>query len=116
MFFYNRFITDTVFLFYNNNIHYIIHKGGYIMIKIHLSRILGEKRITQAELARQTGIRPSTISEIYNEIAERLNVEYLDRICEYLDCSITDLIEYIPNRNKKTGRFLINEDHGNRKK
>lgn len=86
------------------------------MIKIHLSRILGEKRMTQAELARQTGIRPSTINDIYNEMAERLNIEYLDRICEYLDCSITDLIEYIPNKQKKTGSFLITEDHGNRKK
>lgn len=86
------------------------------MIKIHLSRILGEKRMSQAELARRTGIRPSTISDIYNEMTERLNIEYLDRICEYLDCSIMDLIEYIPNKQKKTGRFLIKEDHGNRKK
>lgn len=119
------FITKYVFLqriyyncdslLYNNSTDYIIHKGGYIMIKIHLSRILGEKRITQAELTRQTGIRPSTISEIYNEIAERLNVEYLDRICEYLNCDITDLIEYIPDKQKKTGRFLIKENHGNHK-
>jgi len=86
------------------------------MIKIHLSRILGEKRITQAELARQTGIRPSTINDIYNEIAERLNIDYLDRICEYLECNITDLIEYIPNRQKKTGKFLIKEPHGNHKR
>ena len=77
---------------------------------------MGEKRMSQAELARQTGIRPSTISEIYNEVAERLNVEYLDRICEYLDCSITDLIEYIPNQQKKTEKFLIKEQHGNCKK
>ncbi|MDE6785227.1 MAG: helix-turn-helix transcriptional regulator, partial [Ruminococcus sp.] len=47
---------------------------------------------------------------------ERLNVEYLDRICEYLNCSITDLIEYIPNEYKKTGKFLIKEEHGNCKK
>ena len=86
------------------------------MIKIHLSRMLGEKRITQAELSRQTGIRPSTISDIYNEMSERLNVEHLDRICEYLDCDINDLIEYIPNVQKKTGKFLIKEEHGNRKK
>ena len=85
------------------------------MIKIHLSRMLGEKRITQAELSRQTGIRPSTISDIYNEMSERLNVEHLDRICEYLDCSISDLIEYIPNKQKKTGEFLIKEFHVNPK-
>ena len=86
------------------------------MIKIHLSRILGEKRITQAELARQTGIRPSTINDIYNEMTERLNISHLDRICEYLKCDITDLIEYIPDKQKKTGKFLIKEQHGNRRK
>ncbi len=52
------------------------------MIKIHLSRILGEKRITQTELARQTGIRLSTISDIYNKMTERLNIEYFAGICE----------------------------------
>ena len=46
--------------------------GCIIMIKIHLSRLLGEKRISQAELSRQTGIRPSTINDMYNEIAERV--------------------------------------------
>lgn len=86
------------------------------MIKIHLSRILGEKRWSQAKLSRYTGIRPSTISEIYNEFAERLNVEHLDRICEALDCDLTDLLEYIPNCQRKTGKHLVVEEHGNRKK
>ncbi len=79
------------------------------MIKIHLSRILGEKRITQAELARQTGIRPSTISDIYNESTERLNIRYLDRICEYLDCDITDLMEYIPNKTEENNGCPVQE-------
>lgn len=34
------------------------------MIKIHLSKILGEKRMSQAEFSRQTDIRPSTINDI----------------------------------------------------
>ena len=85
------------------------------MIKIHLSRLLGEKRISQAELSRQTGIRPSTISDMYNEMADRINLDYIDRICEYLECSVTDLMEYVPNRQKRTGEFLIVEEHGNRK-
>lgn len=72
------------------------------MIKIHLSGILAEKQMSQAELARQTGIRPSTVSAIYNEIAERLNINHLDSICRYLGCDIADLIEYIPDNHKKT--------------
>lgn len=81
------------------------------MIKIHLSKILGEKRMTQVELARKTGIRPATINEWYHEFVERINVEHLDRICEVLKCDVSDIIEYIPNQIKKTGKDLIIEEH-----
>ena len=78
---------------------------------------LCEKRgISKYRLAQMTGIRPATISDIYNEVAERLNIEHLDRICEVLDCDLSDLIEYISNKQKKTGRNLILEEHGNRKR
>lgn len=70
------------------------------MIKIYLSRILGEKRMSQAELARRTGIRPTTISEIYNELIERINLDHLDKICDVLDCDVADIIEHIPNKKK----------------
>lgn len=85
------------------------------MVKNHLSRILGEKRWSQAKLARETGIRPATINELYHEMAERINLEHLDRICEVLGCGVSDLIEYIPNSQRKTGKDLIVEEHGNRK-
>lgn len=67
------------------------------MIKIHLSRILGERRWSQAKLSRLTGIRASTVNDIYNEFAERVSLEHLNRICEVLDCNVSDLIEYIPD-------------------
>jgi putative transcriptional regulator len=62
------------------------------MIRILLSTRLGERRWTQATLAKKTGIRPSTINELYHEIAERVSFEHLDLICEALDCDITDII------------------------
>lgn len=75
------------------------------MIKIYLSRKLGELRLTQAALARITGIRPSTINEIYHEIAERISIDHLDLICEALDCDLTELIAYIPNEHPKATDF-----------
>lgn len=86
------------------------------MIKNHLSRILGERRWTQTKLAEQTGIRKSTINDLYNEIAERVSFDQLDRICEALDCTLDELLEYIPNQQPRTGENLILEDHGNRRK
>ena len=67
------------------------------MIRIKLSTLLGEKRITQAELARKTGIRPATINELYHEFSIRVNLEHLDKICDVLDCDISDLLKYEPN-------------------
>lgn len=85
------------------------------MVRIYLSKLLGERRWTQKKLADVTGIRPSTINEWYHEIIPRLNIEHIDKICEALNCNITDLLEYIPNEQKKTGKYLILENHGNRK-
>lgn len=67
------------------------------MIRILLSTRLGERRWTQADLSRATGIRPSTINELYHEISERVNLEHLDLICEALDCELSDLIIREPN-------------------
>ena len=66
------------------------------MIRILLSRKLGELRWTQADLARKTGIRPATINELYHEMAERVNLEYLDRICDALDCNLSDFFISVP--------------------
>lgn len=74
------------------------------MIRIHLSTILGKKRWTQAKLAKVTGIRPSTISEMYNEIIVRVTLDHLDLICEALDCTLDELITYEPNEIPKIER------------
>ena len=56
------------------------------MIRILLSSRLGDLKWTQADLARKTGIRPTTISELYHELVDRVNLDHLDLICEALDC------------------------------
>ena len=62
------------------------------MVRILLSTLLGARRWSQADLARMTGIRPNTISGLYNETAQGIKFEQLDLICEALDCDVQDLI------------------------
>ena len=71
------------------------------MVRILLSTRLGERRLTQAELSRMTGIRPNTISELYNELTTRISLDHLDLICEALDCELTDLIVRTPNKESR---------------
>ena len=62
------------------------------MIRIKLSTLLGERRMTQAALARATGIRPTTINDMYRELSDRINLEHLYRICIVLQCDISDIL------------------------
>ena len=73
------------------------------MIRIRLSTLLGERKWTQADLARRTGIRANTINDLYHEIAERVSLEHLDKICDVLGCDLSDLLERIPNKESDTG-------------
>lgn len=86
------------------------------MIRILLSRKLGELRWTQADLARATGIRPSTINDLYHELAERINLEHLDLICEALGCELSEILVLEPNKvlrtKSRTGKILNTTQRG----
>lgn len=70
-------------------------------IKINLSKILGAYRITQKELSEATGIRPATISMLYNEVIRRLEIDHLEKLCAALDCQPSEILEYIPDKEPK---------------
>lgn len=67
------------------------------MIRILLSKKLGELRWTQADLSRATGIRPNTINEYYHELSDRINLEHFDLICEALECELSEIIVRVPS-------------------
>lgn len=71
------------------------------MIRILLSTKLGERRWTQADLARATGIRPNTINDLYHGLADRVSLEQLDLICEALNCRLDELVDWEPNNPPK---------------
>ena len=64
------------------------------MLKCHLSRLMGEKRIKIAELAREIDVHRNTLGALYNEKAKRIDLEVLEKLCKYFDCDTTDILEY----------------------
>ena len=58
------------------------------MIKFQLREILAKKDLNQADLARMTGIRPTTISYLYHGFAKRIQLEYIDLIVRESDPEI----------------------------
>lgn len=70
------------------------------MIRIHLSRLLGENKEKLADLIRATGLARNTVSGLYHETTSRLDVETLNAICQHYQCSVAELLEYIPDEDK----------------
>ena len=62
------------------------------MIRMNLRKLLSERKMTQAELAERTGIRPSTICDICNNTCSFLKVENIEKICKVLGCQVHELI------------------------
>ena len=60
------------------------------MIKCHLSRILGERKL---KVARETGINRNTIHRLYNETATRIELDVIEQLCRHLDINVGDLFE-----------------------
>lgn len=65
------------------------------MIKIHLSAIMGAKRMSIAELSEKTGLHRNGLSKLYNEKTTSISFETLEKVCDALECDISDLLEII---------------------
>lgn len=68
------------------------------MIKCHLSRIMGEKKLKISDIARDTGINRGTITRLYQETAVRVDFDVLAKLCIYLECEVGVLIELDDNQ------------------
>ena len=67
------------------------------MVRCHLSRMMGEKKMKIVDVARETGLHRNTITLLYNETATRLDLETIDSLCRLFDCKVGDIFEYIPS-------------------
>ena len=67
------------------------------MIKCHLSRIMGEKKLRVADVARAIDVHRNAITLLYDETATRVDLDTLNKLCAYLDCKIEDIFEFIPD-------------------
>ena len=64
------------------------------MIISNLAVLLAERKLKVADLVRSTGINKSTLHKLYNDESVRIDLETIDRICDYLDVQVGDLFVF----------------------
>jgi putative transcriptional regulator len=74
------------------------------MIRCHLSRLMGERKLKVAEVSRQTGLSRKAITALFKETGQRVEFETLDRLCRFFECSIGEMMEYIPDEPGKRSK------------
>ena len=65
------------------------------MVRLTIDKCLAERGITRYELAKRTDIKFQTIDRYYKNRVVRYDAYILDRICTALDCSLSDIVEYV---------------------
>ena len=71
------------------------------VIKCHLSRLMGERKLKIADVARDTGLHRNTITLLYQETATRIDLDAINRLCAYFKVQIGDLLEFVPESEKR---------------
>lgn len=69
------------------------------MIKITLLVPLAKKNMTQKDLAKATNIREAAISKLKRNQLKEYPAEMLNKICEVLECDISDIMHYEPDND-----------------
>lgn len=64
------------------------------MIRVTLDTLLAQRGVSRYELAKRTGIQYQIIDNYYKNRVKRYDGYVLERICEALDCTVADIIEY----------------------
>lgn len=68
------------------------------MIRCHLARLMGERKMKIIDVARETGLNRNTITLLYKETAQRIELDALDRLCKLFNCEVGDLLEFQEDR------------------
>ena len=65
------------------------------MVRLIIDKYLDKCGITRYELAKRTEVKFQTIDRYYKNRVIRYDSFILDRICVALNCSLSDIIEYV---------------------
>ena len=68
------------------------------MILIHLDVMMAKRKMSLNELSDKVGSTLANLSILKNNKAKAVRFSTLEAICKALDCTVAELIEYIPDK------------------
>ena len=72
----------------------------YGTIRIKLEELIAKAGISKNKLSHKAEMQRTQINHYCNNQITRLDIDVLARICTVLNCSISDLLEFVPPEGK----------------
>ena len=63
------------------------------MVRCHLARLMGEHKMKIVDVARETGLNRNTVTLLYKETAQRIELDAIEKLCTLFECEVGDLLE-----------------------
>ncbi|MEG0692067.1 MAG: helix-turn-helix transcriptional regulator [Hydrogenoanaerobacterium sp.] len=67
-----------------------------------LFKLLIDKKMTSAELARQAGFSANIITRMKRDLD--ISLDSIEKVCGVLHCSVDDILEFVPTEDKNHAR------------
>ncbi|HEM4762899.1 TPA: helix-turn-helix transcriptional regulator, partial [Streptococcus suis] len=64
------------------------------MLRNNLAKLMIDRGVTATQLFNDTGIARSTISKISNNNTDKISLQTIDKICNYLEVSPSEFFDF----------------------
>ena len=71
----------------------------YGHIRIHLDELIKQKGISKNKLTQRAEMQRTQVNRFCSNDITRLDTAVLARLCSTLDCTIGDLLEFVPAKD-----------------
>ncbi|WP_436627533.1 helix-turn-helix domain-containing protein [Dickeya dadantii] len=56
--------------------------------------MMGERKMKISDVLRETGLSRNTVTLMYKETAQKIDIEALDKLCQFFACEVADILEF----------------------
>ena len=65
------------------------------MLRCNLSTMMGAKKLKVSDVEKATGLHRHKITALYKETAKKVDLDTIEKLCVYFDCSVCELFELV---------------------
>jgi len=64
-------------------------------VKIKLGTLITEKGISKNKICKHCDMQRTQLNRYINNQMDRVDLTILSRLCDYLECEVSDILEYV---------------------